>query len=111
MPEKQAIKYESDTSTILSNIGNFATRGNNKVVYIYYKQSKYNHISMVKDERLPLWLAGSMTNTGCLSFCLTLKNIRKIVLHDTKSSRLPKIMEGKMSSFQSGKVTVYDSEN
>ena len=80
-----------------------------KQVSTQYKHSKYTHIILSDSEQLNLRMDANMTGSSWLKFCTTLKRLKGVVLHDTASNSLSKLMAGKTPDFETGHVQVYES--
>ena len=80
-----------------------------KQVSTQYKRSKYTHIILSDSEQLNLRMDANMTGRSWLKFCTTLKRLKGVVLHNTASNSLSKLMAGKIPDFETGHVQVYES--
>ena len=69
----------------------------------------YSHIVLTNSEKLSLRMEGDMSGRAWLRFCTTLKKLKGIVMHDSSSNSLSKLVSGKMPAFETGLVRVYEN--
>ena len=118
-PDDNQLKSASITkhdNALMTKIGNIVCSTEDskntswKQVSTKYKQSKYSHVILSESERLNLRMEANMTCRSWTRFCTTLKRLKGVVLHNSASNSLSKLMAGKMPDFETGHVQVYEAK-